>query len=348
MNEKTRNSIVGLTVLIALGLVTWGAFLLGRLPTIGPGAPYLVTVESPSADGLVYGDSVSLNGVNVGTVRSVALGKNMQGAILVLGISSVYHLPMNTTVRIASKTIGSPYVSLFVPPGAPTKYLPTDGTANLHASVASGSLIPHSFASDFTAIRLQFSVLSTKLDRVADDLHSLLRPASLTGPDKPGDRQGDLGNISALIQRLNKTVESVNGLLTDKKLQGQVREIVTNAAVSAKELAATLKRLNSTVTRFNSVMDKAGTTAADIDTVAKTANSRLISVSLHIAQVLEHLNTITTSIAQGHGTAGHLVKDPRLYNSLLDLTHRLKKTVDSLHALVKQIKAEGFAVHVGV
>ncbi len=348
MNEKMRNSIVGLTVIIALGLITWGAFLLGRLPAIGPGAPYLVTVESPSADGLVYGDTVSLNGVNVGTVRSVALGKNMQGAILILGISSKYHLPITTTVRIASKTIGSPYVSLFVPPGSPAKFLPTNGTANLTASVASGSLIPHSFASDFTAIRLQFSVLSTKLDRVADDLHSLLRPASLTGPHKPGDMHGDLDNISALIQRLNKTVESVNGLLTDKKLQGQVREIVTNAAVSARELAATLKRLNSTVTQIDSVMAKAGTTAADIDTVAKTANSRLVTVSLQITQVLEHLNSITTSIAQGHGTAGHLVKDPRLYNSLLDLTHRLKKTVDSLHALVKQIKAEGFAVHVGV
>ena len=147
---------------------------------------------------------------------------------------------------------------------------------------------------------------------------------------------------------LNKTVEAVNGLLTDKKLQGQVREIVANAAVSARELAATLKRLNSTVTRFDSVMDKAGTTAADIDTVAKTANNRLITVSLQVTRVLEHLNNITTSIAQGHGTAGHLVKDPRLYNALLDLTHRLKKTVDSLHALVKQIKAEGFAVHVGV
>jgi hypothetical protein len=59
------------------------------------------------------------------------------------------------------------------------------------------------------------------------------------------------------------------------------------------------------------------------------------------------VNSITESIAQGHGTAGRLVKDPRLYNSLLQLTRRIKGTVDSLHGLVKQIKAEGFDVKVG-
>ncbi len=350
MNEQARNYIVGITVVLALGMVTWGAFLLGRLPALGPNAPYLITVETPSADGLVYGDSVSLNGVNVGSVRSVALGANMRGAVLILGISSQYRLPVNTTVRIASKTIGSPYVSLFVPPGGKAEYLPTNGTATLHATVASNSIIPPSFATNFTAIRSQFGVLSGKLDRVADDLHMLLKPVSANAMHESGapDARADMDNISALIHRLNKTVASVNGLLADKKMQGQVREIVSNVAISSTELAATLKRLNATVTRVNHVMDKAGAAAGDIDTAAKTANSRLVTVSLQLTKVLENLNEITTSVAQGHGTAGRLVKDPRLYNALLDLTHRLNKTVDSLHALVKQIKAEGFALHVGI
>ncbi len=350
MNEKTRNTIVGITILVAGGLVTWGAFLLDRLPAIGPDAPYVVTVNSPSADGLVYGDVVSLNGVNVGSIRSVVLGRNMQGAVIVLGISPQYKLPINTTVKIGSKAIGSPYVSLFVPQGGELKFLPTNGTAVLQATVASGGIIPHSVTADFSAIKTRFVALSGKLDLVADDLHSMLRPVVLPKGRKEGrsDMPADMSNISALIQRLNTTVESVNVLLANKHLQSQVRTIVANVAVSSTELAATLKRLNSTVTRVNSVLDKAGTTATDIDTAAKTANQKLLDVSVQLTRVLENVNSITTSIAQGHGTAGRLVKDPRLYNALLDITHRLKKTVDSLHSLVKQIKAEGFSVHLGL
>ncbi len=349
MNEKLRNTIVGLTIIGALVLITWGAFLLGRVPGFGPNAPYDVTLLAPTADGLTYGDLVNFNGVTVGTVQSVALTPDMQSATIIIGVYRTVHLPDNTAAQIATKTIGAAYVALSLSGKADAKTLPMDGSAHLRANVASSSLIPKSVVKDFSSLKSQFGVLSSKLDRVADDLHGLLKPVALTKAQADGSptNDSDLGNISALIQRLNVTVNSINGLVGSGKLRGQVHEILANVAVSSGELKGVLKQLSSTVGRFNGVITKAGTTATDIDSVAKTAQQKIIMLSMKLTDVLSNVNTITQSIAQGHGTAGRLVKDPRLYNALLQLTRRLKGTVDSLHGLVKQIKAEGFDMKVG-
>jgi phospholipid/cholesterol/gamma-HCH transport system substrate-binding protein len=349
MNDKLRNTIVGLTIIGALVLVTWGAFLLGRVPGFGPNTPYNITLLAPTADGLTYGDLVTFNGVTVGTVASVSLTPDMQSAKIIIGIYRTIRLPANTVAQIGSKTIGAAYVSLYLPGKADTKMLPVNGSATIQASVESSSLIPKSVVQDFSALKTQFGVLSDKLDRVADDLHVLLKPVVLTKAQAEGAESNstDLNNISALIQRLNVTINSINDLVSNGKLRGEVHEILGNVAVSSEELKSTLKQLSGTIGRFNGVLDKAGTTATDIDAVARTAQQKIVLMSVKLTRVLENVNAITESIAQGHGTAGRLVKDPRLYNSLLVLTRRLKGTVDSLHGLVKQIKAEGFDVKVG-
>ncbi len=349
MNEKLRNTIVGLTIIIALVLITWGAFLLGRMPGFGPNAPYNVTLLASTADGLTYGDLVTFNGVTVGAVQSVSLTSNMQSARIVIGIYRSVRLPDNTIAQIGSKTIGAAYVSLYLPQKMDNKFLPMNGSAEIRAGTASASLIPKSVVRDFSSLKRQFGVLSDKLDRVADDLHALLKPVVLTKAQVRGTEanDSDLNNISALIQRLNITVNAINGLVGSRKLHAQVREILTNVAISSEELKGTLKQLSGTVGRFNGVLDKAGATATDIDSVAKTAQQKIVLLSVKLARVLENVDSITESIARGHGTAGRLVHDPRLYNSLLELTRRLKSTVDSLHGLVKQIKAEGFDVKVG-
>ncbi len=349
MNEKARNTIVGVTILIALVLLTWGAFLLGRLPAVGPYAPYTLTLRARSANGLTYGDVVDLNGVIIGSVRNVMLSGNLQAAKVILGVYSNVSLPTNTKALIAAPTVGSSYVSMYIPlPAAPTS-LPKNGTAVLPASLAPSGFIPPSLVNDFSSIKDRFNKLSKRLDRVADDLHVLLRPVMLNQQQRKGKAKTAAGmnNLSALIQRLNTTMNSFNRLLADRTLRTQVRQIVANVASSSQELKTTLQSFQATATHFNGVLDKAGAAAVDINQIAKTTNARIISLSLKLTRILENVNDIATSINQGHGTVGRFVKDPRLYNALLDLTHRLNRTVDDVHALVKQVRAEGFDVHVG-
>ncbi len=353
-HEKLRNTAVGLTILVAVVLLTWGAFLLGRLPYLGPNAPYRVTLRCGSAMGLTTGDLVSLNGVVVGSVTGVSLTGNMQQARIRLAVyrsinGRPLRLPLSTKALIGSKTIGTPFVSLYVPPGKISGYLPTDGSAHLEAKVASSSLIPHSVIKNITSLKTDFTTLSGKLDRVADDLHSLLKPVALTSAQASGESSepGDLNNVSALIQRLNVTINSVNRLVASQSLHRQVRTILANVSHASIQLATILKQVHRLVGRAGVFIAKANHTASDVDATVATAHQQIIALSLRLTHVLQNANLILASIAKGHGTAGRFVKDPRLYKSLLVITQRLKGTISGLDALVKQIKAEGFDVHVG-
>jgi phospholipid/cholesterol/gamma-HCH transport system substrate-binding protein len=333
MNEKTRDVIVGVTIIAAVGLVIWGAFLLGRLPAIGPNAPYRVTILSPTSDNLNPGDIVSFNGVTVGTVQSVALTDDLSAAKIVTGIYKNVSLPDNTQVVIGADNLSRPYLTLFAAGQPSVKMLPQDGSVVLHAQLAASGIIPSSIITDFSSFKDQFNTLSGKLDLVADDLHVLLQPANTT--TGPGGEQtaANMNNISTLIQRLNTTAGSLNDLLADPNLRNQIRDIITNVDASSGELKTTLQALSVTAGKVNASAD--------------AAHQSIVTLSAQIIQILNHVNNITGSISQGQGTAGLLVKDPRLYNSLLDITQRLKATVDDLHALVKQIQAEGFDMHVG-
>jgi len=332
INERARDVIVGLTIVISVALVIWGAFLLGRLPAIGPNAPYQVTVISPSADNLNSQDVITFNGVTVGTVRTVELSEDLGSAKITIGVYRDVSLPENTRAIIGADNLGRPYMTLSVVGTPAATTLPKDGSAVLNAQLASTGLIPDSVIQDFASLKDQFTTLSGKLDMVADDMHVLLQPVNTTSTTEQNMTSSNINNVSALIQRLNTTINSLNNLLADPKLQSQIREIIANVDESSKNLKTTLQGLSVTAQKFN--------------TSADAAHQSIVSLSAQMTQILEKVNSIAGSIQQGQGTAGLLVKDPRLYNALLDVTERLKGTVDDLHALVKQIQDEGFDLHV--
>ena len=41
------------------------------------------------------------------------------------------------------------------------------------------------------------------------------------------------------------------------------------------------------------------------------------------------------------------MQDPNLYESLVDVTNELKGTINDLHALVREIRENGVAIHMG-
>ena len=83
ISEKTRNTLVGTTLLLALVLLMYGILILGKTPSWGALRPYLVTLNTPNANGVTVGSKVDLNGVLVGQVKSVNLKQDAAGLLRV-------------------------------------------------------------------------------------------------------------------------------------------------------------------------------------------------------------------------------------------------------------------------
>ena len=353
LSERTRNTIVGLTMLVTLGTVMYGIFLLGRFPWVSGLASYSVTLLADYANGVAPGNKVDLNGVEVGQVQSVALLQNpTTGAISVqvkLIINSTQKIPDNAQPILGRETIGTAYVSLNASRPS-TKFLATDGTATLRATTADSGIIPREVFADFNTLKAELTGLSNDVRKVAVDLHALLAYATPEDVAKanPEDPNRPRENIATMVVRLNRTIGSIDSLLNDPKLQANVREIIQNIADSSRQLNDTLKTVNNTAANADKTIAEIGASARKFGDTATQASSSISAtekqitvVSTHLVDTLAALEKATNAMAKGEGTTGKLINDPRLYDSLVDLSKSLKSTTDDLDILVRKWKDEG-------
>jgi len=77
-----------------------------------------------------------------------------------------------------------------------------------------------------------------------------------------------------------------------------------------------------------------------MDTTARNINGRIEQVG----KLLEQFQTIAARVDKGEGTAGMLVRDPRLYESLVATAGQLNLMMTDLRRLVQQWEQEGVSM----
>jgi ABC-type transporter Mla subunit MlaD len=364
ISERPRNFIVGLTFLAALALSMYGIILLGKFPAFGGIRQYTVTLTAPNANGVTTGSKVEFNGVYAGQVESTWLSSDSEGRAVVMvhaNIDPKIDIPASATASMQRPTtVGNPYVSIaatsFKPP-----FLPRDGSATLAATSPESSLIPREVFDDVHALKQELTILSKNLTTVAGDLHVLLDytpPEALTNVD-PNEPNPPRENISTVVIRLDRTVASLQTLLTDPKLQGQVRDAVQNISDAAGQLKDTFARFDKTLENANGAISSINTAATSIGNaataVASSVGGTATQATATIQDIQKNVNRVADQlvvtvaqldksirqITEGKGTTGQLINDPRLYEGLLDLSKSLKTTVDDLDFLLNKWKDEG-------
>jgi phospholipid/cholesterol/gamma-HCH transport system substrate-binding protein len=339
VSERTRNLAVGVTMLVALGILMYGILLLGKAPSFGGLRPYAVTLESPNANGLTTGAKVDLNGVVVGEVTTVSLAKKADGSLgtrVVLSIDGNVDIPKDSSVSFGKGYVGSTsYCSIYAN-NAKGENLPHDGSAILQAAPADSSLIPKEVFTDIHDLKGDLSGLSAELTGVAKDMHNLLvtSPPEAVDAANPQDPHRPIENISTMVMRLDKTVKNLQELLGDKTLQAQVRMIVQNIATSSEQLKSTLTTVDAT-------MKHADVAATQASGTLVATHEQILRISDKLVETLDQLQKTTRAVSEGDGTTGRLIRDPRLYDGMVDLSKSLRSTVEDLDFLLKKWRDEG-------
>ena len=366
ISERPRNFIVGLTFLAALALCMYGIILLGKFPSVSLGR-YAVTFTAPNANGVTTGAKVLLNGIPVGQVESAWLDADAQGRLVVFvraNINANINIPTSATASVqAPSTVGQPFVALVAAEGKPP-FLSHDGKATLAAIAPESSLIPQGVVDDIHALKQEFTLAAQNLSntaqsltvtaqnvtKVATDLHVLLdyAPPEAIANANPNDPNRPKENISTVVVRLDRTVESLQNLLTDPKLHGQIRDVVQNISDAAGQLKTTLAKFDKTLDNANGAITTIGNAATSFSGTATQATATIQGVQKDVDRVAQQLvETVAQldksirQITEGKGTTGMLVNDPRLYDGLLDLSKSLKSTVNDLDFLINKWKDEG-------
>lgn len=178
----------------------------------------------------------------------------------------------------------------------------------------------------------------TEIAIIQGDSKEAVKPkATLTGRLKP-DLMGTMADKAGeLMDGLNTTVESLNGILSTNS--NAITQMITNLesmTVSINSmLASTRQSIDGTLRNLSTFTTTLAENSGHIESMLKNidgvttdlAESKFVD---ELNSTLASLNTIISTIEKGDGTAGMLINDKALYESLNDAGINLAELLEDL------------------
>lgn len=271
---------VGAALILAAIAGFVGVRFLQDLPVFGDS--YTMYAQFEEAGGLVSGNPVRMKGVNVGTVDNVQLDQETQTVRVRLQLKQDVYIPEGSFARVAGFS-GLGGVRVSISPGPrDNPRLPPEAT-----------LSPPPEGTVFERLTDQAPALANKADSVLTNTNTTMAALS----KQLQEPESDLRRALASTQKITSDLESVTDAEkeTIRALLQNLRSVSSDLDVFMEEnsdsMGVAVQRLNQSLDRLNRSLTSFEQTSATLD-------------------------TITTKLNEGDGTAGRLLNDPGLYLKL--------------------------------
>lgn len=347
MKEYTRNFMVGVfafSALTALGvLMVW----FGETPSWLQRSEWTLKIMGvKDIRGIGEGSPVLMGGVEIG--RIIGLGfqnpdRPDRGVVVLARIKKRFSVPLGSIARVYGSMlgIGTGRVHILVP-SEEVEPLSKDGTAIIPGEMASmlADVLPPDFANSFQRTVDNIGNLAASATPVADNLEQLLSRRTVMSVDEPGaaDR-GVTPNLSTAVERLDALLANLNVVLGDVNVQGDVKAVATNLRSASEDLKQTVTLWKTESQRISDNVNEGVDRTED---QLHRALMNFTDLADRLDRVAGNLDTITTRIAEGQGTAGKLVNDPRLYEAATLSFDRLSELLGTINRIAGKIEEDGY------
>ena len=300
MKDRTKSILIGVSFIIAMVLFVWGFnFLKGKSLLNNQFEFYTVYDNSK---GLLPGDIVTINGMQVGTVSSLEFHPSKNGTIVVeFTTDNGLNIPDNSVVKLSSSLMGS--VSLNLVLGNSNTFAKNGDT--LMSAVDNGTM--DLITETIMPLKDKIETLSVSLNTLTVNLNDLLNQELKTNINNGvSSFASSMNNIEIISSDLQQLVDSKDGKLT------------------------------MVVNNLETITDNFGVVS---DSLKRIDDNRLV---LSLENCLTEFNTLMTGINNGEGSAGLLVKDDSLYYNLNESVATLQSILEEIKANPKKIKLSVF------
>lgn len=322
-NEAKVGIYVVVVILIFIGLsMKIGELSFSRKPT------YQITMVFSSVEGLKVAAPLELAGVEVGSVKGIALNKDYS-TVVTAAVNEDIHLPIDSVAAIGAKGVLGDKIIL-IKPGVSTNTISPGG--NL-----ARTRVPPSIDS----LLLQVGELAENLTELS---------ASLNTAFGDGDAMRDIvmnirdltANTSSLV---SENSENITAIVTNMK------EITDEFSVASRSLTNTSQNIDQITTTISSgqgtlgklVMDDSlYTSMVEVTESLQRVTSRMDGDSTlglllsdnamyyDLLSISENLKTITDEVAAGRGTVGHLLMDEDLYGNVKETLQNANRAAQGI------------------
>jgi len=271
---------VGAAIAIAVVVAFAGIRFFQDIPLFG--SSYPLYAEFDDAGGLNSGNPVRMKGVKVGSVENVQLNPETQGVRVRLQMQREPRVPEGSQAQVSGiSALGGVHVN--ITPG-PRDNPPIAPGSTLEAPTEGSSL---------DQLTAQAPALASKADSVLTGAN-----ATLNGLNRQLQNPGsDLRRALASVRNMSGNLEEITEAEKDnirtllQNLEGISSDLKAFTGENGDSLDVAVRRLNQSLDRLNRSLTSFERTSATLD-------------------------TITTKLNNGEGTAGRLVNDPGLYMQL--------------------------------
>lgn len=316
-----RDAMTGLaTLACAAGLLVM-LMLFGELRGVGE-KTYALTLKMPSVMGLSGTAPVTLNGVRVGTVEKMApLSDPSQGVEVTLRVQEQYKIPVEASAYIDKGFVGDSVLEFTASSASGAGGFMEPGTVYAKQAQTFFDRLMDPIReplSNLSGTARSIDAMAVRFEAVGAQLEEMLRPRTVADV-----QAGQVPNVRSTLARLDTALASLDRWFSDDAMLEQARKAAADLADFAKQAS-----------------EAAAKTAPKVD----RAVDALIAALGKVEETAGQLSQIAVAINQGKGTAGQLVTNPDLYNSLSDTAQRLDRTLQELELLIKQVRTEGLPI----
>lgn len=334
MSGYRKNVMVGATVLVALVALCWMLLKFGGGPA-ALFAPAEIPVQfySDRADGLGQGSAILFRGVQVGRIIKVRRSSDNSDILIDAMIDRDPPLPGNLVGVIRAQSLLGSGTSISLehidattgqPTTSPMKEAnvePMKANQRIPARFVGLDVLPPEFADLARELRttsqeIRASHIIEHADQAVVESRDLVASIRKIVDDRKmqSDVQASVANLRQVTDRATRIADNM------EKFSGQLQAISGDAQT-------TLHSANATILK----------TQGHIDEISRQLADRLTQV----AQILDTFQSVALKVDAGKGTAGALINDPRLYDSLVDTSRELNSTLADLKRLIDQWEQEG-------
>ncbi|HPF51289.1 MAG TPA: MlaD family protein [Draconibacterium sp.] len=294
---------LGILIVLSLTILIWGLAYLKGNDFFSRSQHYYVFYDR--IDGLEESSNVSLNGYPIGKVRHVEFTSDNSGRLMVtLAINDGFKIPKKSVAQIVSSDImGTRSVKLLLS-HEKEMYQPNDTLVG-------------AIESDLKEqVSMQVLPLKNKAEELLGTLDSAITVFTMIFNE---DAQKNLTASIANVNRTIKNLESTTGDLKDivssekenvKNIVNNLDDITTTFKNNSQQLDATIKNLH-----------------AFSDTISNVSVTPIVN---NIEAISEKLSVTLDKLNSSESTAGLLLNDDELYNSLNMLSENMAFLINDI------------------
>jgi len=302
--ERKRNIIVGIFVVGAICALLWLIFQFRDLPgAVTKMSSFPVLVQFPTAPGVQRDTPVQFCGYQIGRVTKVMAPMKIRD----LNSGLEYH-QTKVVLSIDKKFVNIP--------------------SNVEVK-----LMTRGLGSSYIELKLDPTNIPSQDDPNAYLAANTLLQGS-TGMTSEFFPEESQKKLEQLVDQLSKLAQNINDVVGDPNSKSNFKSILANMSNASKKATETFEEFKK--------LSAAGTTMLkSLEGDTDKFVTSIVATSEELGKTLAEMRVTLEKINSGQGTAGKLVNDAQLYETLVETSEEMRKMLEEIKTFMAKANEKG-------